>query len=259
MNDFLKSGTSGSIGALFVYPIDLVKTRLQNQIKYKQLNYNNNAISCFYHIIKKEGIFGLYRGSLINVTGVFPEKAIKITTFNKFNSLLGESNMVLSGALAGASQVIITNPIEFIKIQMQMQQELNTKNNSIIKILRENNLLKTYKNCFPCLVRDVLFSSIYFPTYNYLKDNNYNYFLSGILSGALSAYTTTPFYIIKTRIQTIINDNLKITNFAYCALKIYRLEGFSYFFRGSVIRTLRTSLQFGFTFYIYEKISKNLE
>ena len=52
MNDFLKSGTSGSICALFVYPIDLVKTRLQNQIKYKQVNYNNSAFSCFYNIIK---------------------------------------------------------------------------------------------------------------------------------------------------------------------------------------------------------------
>ena len=50
-------------GATAVYPIDLVKTRLQNQrgglageIMYK------NSLDCFWKVLRGEGIVGLYRG-----------------------------------------------------------------------------------------------------------------------------------------------------------------------------------------------------
>lgn len=50
-------------GATAVYPIDLVKTRMQNQrgsiageIMYK------NSLDCFFKVVKGEGVIGLYRG-----------------------------------------------------------------------------------------------------------------------------------------------------------------------------------------------------
>ena len=50
-------------GATAVYPIDLVKTRMQNQrgsvvgeIMYK------HSLDCFFKVIRNEGILGLYRG-----------------------------------------------------------------------------------------------------------------------------------------------------------------------------------------------------
>ncbi len=55
--------THTAAGATAVYPIDLVKTRLQNQrgtipgeIMYK------NSMDCFFKVLKAEGIVGLYRG-----------------------------------------------------------------------------------------------------------------------------------------------------------------------------------------------------
>ena len=51
------------VGATTVYPIDLVKTRMQNQrgslageIMYR------NSFHCFFRVIRTEGFFGLYRG-----------------------------------------------------------------------------------------------------------------------------------------------------------------------------------------------------
>lgn len=56
-----------AVGATAVYPIDLVKTRLQNQrgsiageIMYK------NSFDCFTKVIRAEGVRGLYRGILGN-------------------------------------------------------------------------------------------------------------------------------------------------------------------------------------------------
>jgi len=74
-----------AIGATAVYPIDLVKTRMQNQrltatvyeVMYK------NSFDCFRKVIKHEGFFGLYRGLIPQVVGVAPEKAIKLTVSDK--------------------------------------------------------------------------------------------------------------------------------------------------------------------------------
>ena len=59
------SGIYAATGATVVYPIDLVKTRLQNQrgslageIMYK------NSFDCFWKVVRGEGVAGLYRGKL---------------------------------------------------------------------------------------------------------------------------------------------------------------------------------------------------
>ncbi len=43
-----------------VFPIDLVKTRLQNQ---GSMAAHKNGMDCFAHVLKYEGVRGLYRGN----------------------------------------------------------------------------------------------------------------------------------------------------------------------------------------------------
>ena len=54
---------STATGATAVYPIDLVKTRLQNQrgSLAGELMYKN-SFDCFFKVLRFEGFFGLYRG-----------------------------------------------------------------------------------------------------------------------------------------------------------------------------------------------------
>lgn len=68
-------------GATAVYPIDLVKTRMQNQRSgpmVGELMYKNSW-DCFKKVIRHEGVLGLYRGLGPQLVGVCPEKAIKLT------------------------------------------------------------------------------------------------------------------------------------------------------------------------------------
>lgn len=70
-----------AVGATAVYPIDLVKTRMQNQRAGSfigELMYRNSW-DCFKKVIRHEGVFGLYRGLVPQLLGVAPEKAIKLT------------------------------------------------------------------------------------------------------------------------------------------------------------------------------------
>ena len=65
-------------GATAVYPIDLVKTRMQNQrsgVLVGELMYKNSW-DCFKKVIRHEGFFGLYRGES-NIS-TFPQHFFKL-------------------------------------------------------------------------------------------------------------------------------------------------------------------------------------
>lgn len=60
---FALGSIAGAVGATAVYPIDLVKTRMQNQRSkvVGELLYKN-SLDCFKKVLKNEGFTGLYRG-----------------------------------------------------------------------------------------------------------------------------------------------------------------------------------------------------
>jgi solute carrier family 25 aspartate/glutamate transporter 12/13 len=246
INSFMNGIISGYIGAYVVYPIDLIKTRVQNQ------NQNNsNNLEFIKNIIKKEGYKNLYKGSMIQLMGVGPEKAIKLHVNNYVSSKMKENeyNKIISGSLAGMSQVVITNPIERIKIQFQM----NINQNILHTIKTIGGFKQLYKGSSLCFLRDIPFSGIYFPTYEYLKKYTNNIFLSGIIACIPAAYIVTPADVIKTRIQTSKNNYKNIND---CIIKTYKNEGFKAFWKGGLWRIMRSSPQFGITLWIYEYLNK---
>jgi solute carrier family 25 (mitochondrial aspartate/glutamate transporter), member 12/13 len=111
----------------------MVKTRLQNQSALGPggLRYTG-PIDCFRKIVAQEGWAGLYRGLKPNLIGVTPEKAIKLTLNDVFREHFTQSNgdgqirlwqEMAAGAGAGFFQVAATNPMEIVKLRMQLQGE----------------------------------------------------------------------------------------------------------------------------------------
>jgi hypothetical protein len=90
-----------------------------------------------------------------------PEKAIKLTVNDFLRSMFqkegGEVQFpleVLAGGCAGASQVIFTNPIEIVKIRLQIQGEavkFGAEPKGTVTILKELGFFGLYKgkNWFP--------------------------------------------------------------------------------------------------------------
>ena len=120
---FALGGVAGALGATAVYPIDLVKTRMQNQrskvvgeVLYK------NSIDCVKKVYKNEGARGFYRGLPPQLVGVAPEKAIKLTVNDLIREFATDQDTgtisvpweLLAGGLAGGCQVIFTNPLEIM-------------------------------------------------------------------------------------------------------------------------------------------------
>ena len=78
---FALGSVAGAIGATFVYPIDLVKTRMQNQRKVVGEVLYKNSWDCFRKVLKNEGFKGLYRGLGPQLVGVAPEKGFSSCFF----------------------------------------------------------------------------------------------------------------------------------------------------------------------------------
>ncbi len=310
ITSFALGAIAGGIGAAAVYPIDMVKTRLQNQrsptdasttgIAAKSsaagktaagevmVPYYNGAIDCFKQIIRNEGVRGLYRGIAPQLMGVAPEKAIKLTVndmlrdaFTNKDKLNADGKMemylpleILAGCGAGAAQVVFTNPLEITKIRLQLQGETQQMFiqagkkppplKSVFQISSELGLAGLYRGAGACLCRDVPFSGIYFPSYAAAKKalvneeageklKPYHLLLAGAIAGVPAAYLSTPFDVIKTRLQAVARSGDQTYSGIYDAFaKIHKEEGFRALYKGALMRVIRSSPQFGVTLMAYE-------
>ncbi|CAG8553598.1 31798_t:CDS:2 [Gigaspora margarita] len=280
---FALGSIAGAVGATVVYPIDLVKTRMQNQRSkvVGELLYRN-SIDCFKKVVQNEGLVGLYSGLGPQLVGVAPEKAIKLTVNDFMRSLFKNKDTgfiplhyeILSGGIAGGCQVIFTNPLEIVKIRLQIQGEvaknIDIPRKSAVQIVKELGLFGLYRGASACLLRDIPFSGIYFSTYAHLKKDLFGetpdkkcsiieLLIAGAAAGMPAAYLTTPADVIKTRLQVETRKGQTSYNGIFDACrKIFREEGFKAFFKGGPARILRSSPQFGTTLMVYEILQRLL-
>ncbi|KAG0201634.1 mitochondrial aspartate-glutamate transporter agc1 [Mortierella sp. GBA30] len=277
---FLLGSISGAVGATVVYPIDLVKTRMQNQRSkvVGELLYKN-SVDCFKKVVKNEGVLGLYRGLGPQLVGVAPEKAIKLTMNDLVRRHLSDKDgnitfvgELIAGGAAGGSQVIFTNPLEIVKIRLQVAGEaaksLDAPRPGAVAIVRNLGILGLYKGASACLLRDIPFSAIYFPVYAHLKKDIFRegpdhrlsigeLLTAGAVAGMPAAYFTTPADVIKTRLQVEAKKGQSTySGIMDAGRKIYREEGFRAFFKGGPARIFRSSPQFGTTLMVYEMLQR---
>lgn len=137
-------------------------------------------------------------------------------------------------------------------------------------IVRNLGLMGLYKGASACLLRDVPFSAIYFPTYSHLKKDLFGesstkklgvvqLLTAGAIAGMPAAYLTTPCDVIKTRLQVEARKgDTAYTGLRHAAKTIWKEEGFRAFFKGGPARILRSSPQFGFTLAAYEVLQRTL-
>jgi len=274
---FTMGSIAGACGATAVYPIDLVKTRMQNQRTGSYIGeiLYRNSFDCFKKVVRHEGFTGLYRGLLPQLMGVAPEKAIKLTMNDLARDKIRNANggvlpiwgEIIAGGVGGASQVLFTNPLEIVKIRLQVAGEIASGEKiSAVAVCRELGFFGLYKGARACFLRDIPFSMIFFPTYAHCKpaladENGYNspgsLLLSAAIAGCPAASLVTPADVIKTRLQVVARaGQTTYTGTLDAARKIYAEEGFRAFWKGAVARMCRSSPQFGVTLVTYELLQR---
>uniref|UniRef100_A0A8C7HJM2 Solute carrier family 25 member 12 n=1 Tax=Oncorhynchus kisutch TaxID=8019 RepID=A0A8C7HJM2_ONCKI len=188
----------------------------------------------------------------------------KFTTEDNTIPLFAE---VLAGATAGGSQVIFTNPLEIVKIRLQVAGEITTARRvGALTVVRDLGLFGLYKGAKACFLRDIPFSAIYFPVYAHTKAEfadeqgrigPLQLLTAGAIAGIPAASLVTPADVIKTRLQVAARAGQTTYNGVIdCFRKIIAEEGFRALWKGAGARVCRSSPQFGVTLVTYELLQR---
>ena len=269
---------SGALGALSAYPFDMVKSQLQTD--YGREKYRGNGIAAATDIFQSSGPLGFYRGSLVNVAGIIPEKSIKLGMNDFFrmcfidpSGCLPLAGEVLAGGLSGLCQVVATNPLEVVKLRLQTGDR-STKP-SIIDVLRDvGGIGGFYKGAGACAARDVLFSALLFPCFAHAKvavpiflasvfggvapSQFWCGLVAGSIAAAPAAFLATPADTVKTRMQQARASPSEVQdlNALEMAKQIIETEGgVEVLFSGSFERVVRSIPQFGVTLSLFDVLS----
>ena len=221
---------------------------------------------CFRTIVRTEGMASMYKGLGANLVGVTPEKAIKLAANDFFREQLTRPNgdlpmhfQMLAGALAGFCQVSATNPMEIVKLRMQLQNlKPAAERLSTGEVVRNLGLRGMYKGTVVTWIRDVPYSIIFFPLYATLKEKFSdehghagipNILAAGAIAGASAALACTPADVVKTRFQAEGSTYKSIGDTFSQTLKH---EGWKAFFKGSGPRMSVTAPLFGIALLAFE-------
>ena len=267
---------SASITKTGIAPFVRVKTLMQIQSYHNTNNYQNLWGSLKY-IIRNEGIKGLYKGNLINISKAVPNYCMKFTLNEYYIKYLLKKhncenmndlkfiNLLEAGIVTGASQTSIVYPIDLIRTRIIQDKQMLGKEISIYKCIRDliknEGILSLYKGFSPAIISAPFYIGLSLANYQYLKrKDNFlsNSFIAGGIAGVTSQALTYPGDTIKKQMQINGMESTKYTGLRDCINIMYKQNGMRSFYRGFWINTFKAAPEIGLKFLVYELVKHNL-
>ncbi|KAI9674761.1 MAG: hypothetical protein M1817_001665 [Caeruleum heppii] len=262
---FGAGAVAGVSEILTMYPLDVVKTRVQlQQGKGAGEEGYNGMVDCFRKIIKNEGFSRLYRGITAPILMEAPKRATKFAANDEWGKFyrnafsapqMTQPLSILTGASAGATEAFVVVPFELIKIRLQDRASAGRYNGMIdcaTKIIRQEGLLAMYNGLESTLWRHILWNAGYFgcifqvrslmPQATSKTQQMRNDLLSGATGGTIGTILNTPMDVVKSRIQNSpkVAGSVPKYNWAWPALgTVMREEGFPALYKGFLPKVLR--------------------
>jgi hypothetical protein len=250
----LLAGTFAGISSkLIEYPFDTLKVLAQTK------HTDQNAF-------KQKSKSAIYRGVYIPVLFSSLENATMFYSYSVtqkyLNDKLENTNLKnsLSGLFSGLCVSTILTPSELIKCKLQHNFLENKKESmmSFVKtIYSKNGLTGFYRGHMSTMCREGLGTTIYFSTYEKLKQQLYKFHnndeipiwkmaIAGSISGICYWTSIFPVDTIKSNFQTSQSSYQKIIT------NIYKKYGATGFYKGYCITAFRAIISNFFIFYSYE-------
>ncbi|KAL5552073.1 hypothetical protein UlMin_002249 [Ulmus minor] len=259
---------AGIIVSLCLHPVDTIKTVVQScRAEQKSLSYIGKSI------VSDRGLTGLYRGLATNIASSAPISAIYTFTYESVKGALLPlfpkeycyfAHCVAGGCASIATSFVFT-PSERIKQQMQVGSHYHNCWNALIGIIRKGGLPSLYAGWGAVLCRNVPHSIIKFYTYESLKQltsssitssiqpNPLQTLVCGGLAASTAAFFTTPFDVVKTRLQTQIpGSTSQYSSVIHALREIGKQEGLKGLYRGLTPRLVMYMTQGALFFASYE-------
>ncbi|KAK5163834.1 hypothetical protein LTR04_002241 [Oleoguttula sp. CCFEE 6159] len=247
---FAAGAVAGVSEILVMYPLDVVKTRVQLQTgKGVGEDSYNGMVDCFRKIIRNEGFSRLYRGINAPILMEAPKRATKFAANDEWGKVwrnvfgmakMNQSLSILTGASAGATEAFVVVPFELVKIRLQDKAQSH-KYNGMIDCGLESTMWRHIlwnSGYFGCIfqVRALL------PKASDKTQQVRNDLISGAVGGTVGTLLNTPMDVVKSRIQNSpkIAGSVPKYNWAWPALgTVYKEEGFAALYKGFLPKVLR--------------------
>ena len=167
------------------------------------------------------------------------------------------NHAAIAGGVAGVVESIVVQPLDIIKTRFQLSREANPKMLQAFRLLlAEGGVLRFYRGLLPEMVGNVPTRTAMYAGKDWasrqMESMGYpqscvRELLAGMISGVPEAIATTPFQVVKIRMQN--KDLVKhYTNDIDCLVKVLSEEGALALFNGLQTTVVRNSIWNGVYF-----------
>lgn len=277
---FAAGAIAGISEILTMYPLDVVKTRVQLQTNTTAAaDRYTGMIDCFSKIIKNEGFSRLYRGITAPILMEAPKRATKFAANDKWGKLyrdafgvptMNQSLSILTGATAGATESFVVVPFELVKIRLQDKASAG-KYNGMLDVVRKTvaseGVLAMYNGLESTMWRHVTWNAGYFgvihqvkalmPKAETKKRATINDLIAGSIGGTFGTMLNTPFDVVKSRIQNTQRIAGVVPKYNWTVpsvMLIAKEEGFGALYKGFIPKVLRLGPGGGILLVVYTAV-----
>lgn len=276
----VKGFATGGSMVVASYPLEFCKTQLQLQSKSNP-EYAN-MLDCMKKTIAKHGFGGLYKGASVRIFGAGAQQMFRWGAYTNISAFFRDDKgkisvaaNTISGMGAGVVEAICAvTPVETVKTRVNDDMRRGTGNykgsgDAIVKILKSEGPLGLYRGALPTILKQgcnqavrmplqlQCFQLISFGDESKKKSPIYNG-IAGAMAGVGSVFLTQPQDCVKSRMQGEQAKQL-YSGTLDCAMKMFKSEGPTAFFAGSVPRAIQMAANVGLTFAIYPVIGQLLD
>ncbi|KAJ5899325.1 Mitochondrial dicarboxylate transporter [Penicillium taxi] len=277
---FWFGGSASCFAACVTHPLDLVKVRLQTRAP----DAPKNMLGTFGHIVKNNGILGLYGGlsaaMLRQITysttrfGIYEELKGRFVTPGPDASSPSLLTLIGIATVSGFIGGITGNPADVVNVRMQsdaalpLAQRRNYRHafDGIIQMTKTEGVSSLFRGVWPNSTRAVLMTASQLASYDTfkslcikkfgMKDNLTTHFTASLMAGFVATTVCSPVDVIKTRIMSASATDGHHHSIVSLLRDICRKEGFSWTFRGWVPSFIRLGPHTIATFVFLEEHKK---
>jgi len=269
-------------------PLDVVKTRIQIQPKGQAGAYTG-VFDCFKKIKATEGTRAFYKGIIPPICAETPKRATKFFAFEQYAKIFtptfgaagGKDGQKirtplvysLAGFACGATEAIVVNPFERVKVQLQNERGASTSAFVKVKEIYAQGGLGTKsglnRGLTSTIGRHAVWNCIYFGLYHTYKDvipdrknGELQYFMTrvflGLCAGTLASIVNIPYDVAKSRIQgplVLLPDGTeKYRGCHQTMMLVAKEEGAGALFKGLAPKLMRLGPSGAIMMLVYETL-----
>ncbi|KAF4398482.1 hypothetical protein G4B88_025461 [Cannabis sativa] len=249
---FGTSGLSVAVATGITHPLDVLKVRLQMQL-VGQKGPLAGMGQLFVGVLKTEGPKSLYLGLTPALTRSVLYGGLRLGLYepSKYacNWAFGSNNIFLkiaSGGFAGAFATAVTNPIEVLKVRLQMNPNMRNRGpiEELRRIVSQEGIIALWKGVGPAMARAAALTASQLATYDETKrilislasfeEGFHLHLISSVVAGTVSTFITAPMDMVKTRLM-LQRESKRVGNYKngfHCAYQVIRTEGPKALYKG---------------------------